>query len=188
MTAGPVNKKRTARIEFLVAATCIAFAVHQPFASASSDPEIKILHPTSNQSIADYPIPIEVEVRNFELLPPVQYWGKVQGEEMSRGHIHYTLDDSPIYATSRTKIVLSSPGKALPPGKHVLRAELVNANHANLKHEVFAEVTIYCKRAVPAGSQAQIKPVINHTVDLDLQQVKFQLQQVQQRLDEMKGH
>lgn len=152
-------------------------------------PSIKFIHPREGEVVSDYPISIQVDVHDFKLRPPVEYWGNVMRKDEFTGHVHYMLDDSPIYATSKTAVMLVSSGKPLPPGKHILRAELVNINHAPLKDRVFSEVTIMCRR-----TDAQGKPsgngdaILDRAGKLELQQIDFQLKQIEQQLQQIKGH
>lgn len=113
--------------------------------TAPKSPSIEILTPRAGDHVKDYPILVEVAVRNCGLKPPVQYWSAVCPSDAELGHIHYSFDNSPYIATSNTKILIEKPPrKSLPAGRHVLRAELVHINHRNRTPRVFAEVPITC--------------------------------------------
>lgn len=148
------------------------------------------MYPRANDKISDYPIHIETRVTNCTLESPVQYWGAVTVANAARGHIHYTLDDSPIFATKSTKVTMSKPqGKSLPPGKHILRAELVYINHENRNPRVFAEIPIYCER--PARKDDSKPPesiLMDSRTRRELQEVEQQLTEVQQKLYQLKVH
>jgi hypothetical protein len=162
-------------------------------ANSSADeasPKIEFVYPHANDVITDYPIPIEVKVTNLTLVPPVQYWSGVERADASIGHIHYTLDNSPIFATKSTQVVLSKPpGKSLPLGKHILRAELVYINHEARNPPVFAEIPIMCERPQEkAGSQSPGATVpMDDRTRRELQEVEKQLQEVQQQLTQLKS-
>lgn len=165
------------------------------FSSSAQDrgvqvrPAISFITPQDNARITDYPIYIETEVRGFTLAAPVQYWDKVSDQDRLTGHIHYTLDDSPIMATRRTKVVMGKPGdNALPVGKHILRAELVTPNHEPLNPPSFAEITIICERGADnGGGQSPSKVLIDKRGREQLKNLEQKIQQVQQQVWELKG-
>jgi len=159
-----------------------------PDSSKPPPPTIEFLHPQANEKFSDYPLHIQVTVNNFRLLPPVQYWTKVEPEDEAKGHIHYTLDDSPIYATSKTEIVLGkNANKSLPAGKHILRAELRYINHEGLKTPVFAEIPILCERAdkLDDKDSAVGSSSIKGGAKEQLDQIEFQIRQVQRQLQQL---
>jgi hypothetical protein len=155
-------------------------------------PRIEFVLPHASERVTDYPIVIKTKVTNFTLAEPVQYWDKVEGPDKLVGHIHYTLDDCPIFATKKTSIVMLKPmGKSLPVGKHILRAELVNPNHDILSPQVFAEIPIFCQRdesktsAAGKSDQIQIDPIGRDElvkVEQELQKVQEEVSQLKQRL------
>lgn len=165
-----------------------------PVASAQTNndgrqgPRIQFVSPQPNQHISDYPIAIETNVSGFTLEAPVQYWDRVDGPDRLTGHIHYTLDDCPIFATSKTKWVMLKPmGKSLPPGKHILRAELVNPNHENLNPESFAEVEFICDGAAKnGGGNGQVDVPIDERGRDQLKKLENQLQEVQEEVGQLK--
>lgn len=147
---------------------------------AQSHPSIQFVHPQANEIVSDYPIFIETKVSNFTVAPPVQYWGRVQQEEAAIGHIHYTLDDSPIFATKATKVMFGqSSDKPLPLGEHFLRAELVNNNHNSLNPPVFVMIPIRCERP-----DKEKHPASSRTIPVD-DQIRQQLQMLDQQLKDV---
>jgi len=153
-------------------------------------PTIEFLSPHANDKISDYPIYIETKVNNCSLAVPVQYWSQVERAYGNIGHIHYTLDDAPIFATRSTKVVMTKPtGKSLPIGKHILRAELVYINHANRNPRIFAEVPIYCERPQQktASESSDGIPMDDRTRQ-ELKELEKKLTQVQQELSQLKAH
>jgi hypothetical protein len=161
-----------------------------PTPAAPSTPTIEFVYPHSNDLITDYPIFIETKVTNCKLEAPVQYWSGVEQADASKGHIHYTLDNSPIFATMDTKVVIDKPiGKSLPVGKHILRAELVYINHEKRNPPVFSEIPIMCERAQQkADSQSPNAPLmVDDRTRRELQEVEKQLTEVQQQLTQLKS-
>jgi len=162
---------------------------------SQAQPTIEFVRPHQSETVADYPLHIQVKVSNFELLPPVQYWKRVvDPEDAAKGHIHFTLDDSPIYATDKTVIMLGkNGGRSLPLGKHILRAELRNVNHRGLKSPVVAEIAIVCKRA-DQGDQKSSSSISSTTGTTtaagqpptqrmqQIQQLRRQINEVQQEV------
>jgi hypothetical protein len=165
----------------------------EPALTQEKQPTIEFVYPHPNDVVADYPIYIETKVTNCTLEPPVQYWSGVEKVDESVGHIHYTLDNSPIFATKNTKVVMTKPtGKTLPPGKHVLRAEIVYINHERRQPPVFVEIPITCER--PKQTVSSQSPDVPMTMDDrtlgELQAVEKQLKDVQEELAKLKsqGH
>jgi hypothetical protein len=155
----------------------------------AAEPTIEFVYPRANDVITDYPIYIETKVTNCTLEPPVQYWSAVEKADESVGHIHYTLDNSPIFATKNTKVVMTKPtGKSLPPGKHILRAELVYINHEKRKIPVFVEIPITCERKQQTSSQTPDVPLtMDDRTVRELQAVEKQLKEVQEELAKLKS-
>ncbi len=152
-------------------------------------PTIEIVHPTANEKFSDYPIHVETKVTNFLLEPPVQYWGNVERSFAGLGHIHYTLDDSPIFATNRTHVTITKPpGKSLPVGKHILRAELVYVNHGSMQPRVFAEIPILCERQEQASTSKDGGLALDTRAHKDMQEVERQLKEVQKELSDLNEH
>lgn len=152
-------------------------------------PSIEFIRPKTNDHVSDYPIFIETRVQNCKLEAPVQYWSVVRVSESRRGHIHYTLDNSPIFATKSTKVVMAKPGnKSLPVGKHILRAELVYINHENRKPRVFAEIPIWCERAPQKPSTTDGVMQMDDRTRKELQAVEQELSAIQKELTQLKDH
>jgi hypothetical protein len=151
-------------------------------------PAIEFVSPHAEARVNDYPISIETKVTDFTLSAPVQYWDRVDGPDRFIGHIHYTLDDCPIFATSKTRLVMTKPeGKSLPVGRHVLRAELVNANHEPLNPPSFAEIQFVCERSAKAGDKTSTGAVVIDDRGRDqLQKLETQLQDVQKEISQLK--
>jgi hypothetical protein len=141
-------------------------------------------------TISDYPIVIHTKVQDFTLAPPVQYWDRVDGPDRFTGHIHYTMDDGPIFASRKTEWVMEKPmGKSLPVGKHILRAELVTPNHEPLNPPSFAEITIICERgAKNGGAGATGDIMIDARGREQLTRLEQELQNVQKEVDSLKPH
>jgi tetratricopeptide (TPR) repeat protein len=112
-------------------------------------PTIQFVLPKSDETIANYPIHVQVKVSNFELLPPVQYYRAMSSHrDMMKGHIHYSFDDAPALATDETSLNIEANGtRTLPAGPHVLRAELRAMNHKALNPPVFAMISFNCQPA-----------------------------------------
>ncbi len=152
--------------------------------------KIEFVYPHANDKFSDYPIQIETKVTNCSLELPVQYWGAVTVANAARGHIHYTLDDSPIFATRSTKVTMLKPqGKSLPIGKHILRAELVYINHENRNPRVYAEIPIYCERPNEKGNSESSESIpMDKRTRQELQEMENQLTDVQKKLYQLKIH
>lgn len=153
-------------------------------------PTIEFVYPHSSDVVTDYPIFIETRVTNCTLEPPVQYWSAVPRADAAVGHIHYTLDNTPIFATKSTQVVIAKPaGKSLPVGKHILKAELVSINHEPRNPRVFAEIQIICERAQTKRTSASSNGVVpmDERTRSELQLVEKQLMEVQQQLKELKS-
>lgn len=157
----------------LYGGTCQAAKIEEP------KPKIEFLRPGPNDVFKDKPIYVQVKVSNFNLLPPVEYWSK-PGDQKS-GHIHYTLDDYPIFATDRTQVMLGkkSGNQYLSNGKHVIRAELVTIDHSPLKPKVVAQMTVSTSHPVSAQEEAQNQR--------DIQKLQTQLFKVQEQLDQIQN-
>jgi hypothetical protein len=149
---------------------------------APPDATIEFVHPKQDEKVTDYPLFVQVNVDNFKLLPPVPYWTRIAPEDAAKGHIHYTLDDSPIYATNETQLMLGkNGGKALPVGRHVLKAELVYMNHRGLNSPAVAEISFLCER--PSQGNAKDSPAVtNAGAQKQLQQIQQQIEQVQKQI------
>jgi hypothetical protein len=170
---------------------CVSSFAQQPVRTPAPPPTIEFVYPHANEVFTDYPISIQTKVTNCELMPPVQYWSAVELADAPVTHIHYTLDDSPIFATERTHVVLSKPqGKSLPVGKHILRAELVYINHERRNPPVFVEIPIVCARPQQqSGSPSTDAPlVLDDRTRRELLEVEKQLKEVQQQLQQLKSN
>jgi hypothetical protein len=186
----------TCAITFAIVAlpiACVGSLAQQTLAPSTAQPRasIEFVYPHANEVFTDYPISIETKVTGCDLVPPVQYWSSVELADAAIGHIHYTLDDSPIFATESKQVVLSKPpGKSLPIGKHILRAELVYINHERRNPPVFVEIPIVCERPQPkSGAEPPAPPVlVDDRTRRELLEVEKQLKEVQQQLQQLKSN
>ena len=147
-------------------------------------PTIEFVRPQSNETLTNYPIHVQLKVTNFELLPPVQYWRPVMSrKDMGKGHIHFSLDDAPALATDETSLIIeSNGGRSLPPGRHVLRAELRAMNHKALRPPVVAQTTIIVQ---PAGQGD--RNVSTPTGDPKIAKLRQQVRQMQDQVFQLRG-
>jgi len=150
-------------------------------------PTIEFVYPHANDKISDYPIYIETKVNNASLQPPVQFWGAVLKKDAAIAHIHYTLDDSPIFATRSTKIVMAKPSdRPLPLGKHMLRAELVYMNHENRNPRIFAEIPIICERPNEKNDSAAVP--MDDRARRQLAELEHQVTELLTQILDLKSH
>ncbi len=149
-----------------------------------AQPTIEFVRPQTSEKIANYPIHVHLKVTNFELLPPVQYWRAVTSpRDAAKGHIHFSLDDAPALATDETALIIEANGnRSLPPGRHVLRAELRSMNHKALKPPVVAEMTFECQ-AADGGDRGLSTP----SGDPKIAKLRQQVQQLQNQVVELQG-
>lgn len=103
----------------------LAAACPQPAIAADAAPTIRIVEPADGAVVAGPGVAVRVEVSNFTLQRP---WS---GKRPNAGHIHYWIDDrtnTMTYPdTTETSVKLF-----LPPGRHQIRAELVQDDHTSL--------------------------------------------------------
>jgi hypothetical protein len=79
-------------------------------------------------------------------------------------------------------------GKALPPGKHILRAELVNANHVPLSPPIVAEIPFFCDGDKTTAPQTEAVIPINAQGRAQLGQLEIDLKRTQEQIDYLKSH
>ncbi|HEY9772328.1 MAG TPA: hypothetical protein V6C81_00810 [Planktothrix sp.] len=153
-------------------------------------PVIVFVTPHAGDKIKDYPIFVETRVTGFTLASPVQYWDRVTPENRFIGHIHYTLDDGPIFATKGTHLVFGKPdGKILPAGTHILRAELVNINHNSLNPPVYAEIPLVCEHGPETAAQTAAAVIpIDAKGRKQLAKVEEKLHETEKEFAELKSH
>jgi hypothetical protein len=96
----------------------------RPTIADDATPIIRILEPADG-AVVSSPVTVRVEIANFILQAPGS------GTKTNAGHIHYWIDDrtdATIYpATIRRSVRL-----LVPPGRHKIRAELVQDDHTSL--------------------------------------------------------
>lgn len=108
-----------------------------------SGPTIKFLRPIKGEHFFDFPVFMQVQVSGFHLIPPdIKQSGKILADS---GHICFSLDDYPVYATEDTQIMIGKflGPRYLPVGWHVLKAELVDVNDRPLSPPVTAVTSVY---------------------------------------------
>ncbi|HEY9793831.1 MAG TPA: hypothetical protein V6D22_25775 [Candidatus Obscuribacterales bacterium] len=167
----------------------VALVVAPVPALADGTPVIHIVSPPPDVHVSDYPILVKTTVDNFTIAPPVQYWDRVIGKDRVTGHIHYTLDDGPIFASEKMQWLLEKPlDKSLPPGKHILRAELVTPNHEPLNPPIFAEVNIICDgKKEKTGASGEVGVPIDARGRDQLQKLEDEVQGLQKEISQLKG-
>jgi hypothetical protein len=103
-------------------------------------PQLEIISPKNGYTIKDFPIFVEVKIKNFELRTPTMYFGKPNPKAI--GHIHYFLDDYPEVATDSTQLLFGKMegNKYLRTGEHTIAVELVHDNHEVLSPRVWQRV------------------------------------------------
>lgn len=153
---------------------------------SSGGPKIQFLRPGPNEKRNDSPIYVQVQVSNFNLKPPVEYFSKV--DDGKSGHIHFTLDNFPIMATDHTQVMFGKMigDKYLAAGKHIIRAELVKMNHESLKPPQVAEVVVFTSH--PASAQEDVESTSSiQRVQEQLMHVQAQLQSIEKKLGVKSG-
>jgi hypothetical protein len=178
----------------LIALSLAAFSLCQLAAVAASDsagpagtradaqggPTIKFLRPIKGENFFDFPIFIQVQVTGFRLIPPdIRPADKTTADS---GHICYSLDDYPVYATEDTQILIGKflGPRYLPVGWHVLKAELVDKNDRPLSPAVLAVTSVFTGHNAPEESAHVEKGVP------EAEQVTEELHKMRTHLEEIK--
>ena len=101
---------------------------------AQPKPGLKIISPADGARITTTDIPVQVEVRNFELSAADVGLPDVEGE----GHIHVMLDgmNMGVLFNFFTTPTFSLLGDAIPPGKHTLIFDLATNTHMDIEDTV----------------------------------------------------
>jgi len=118
--------RRTARGWPLLQLFVIPLAAAYPWPAIADDaPTIKIVEPADGAVVRGPGVTLRVEVSNFTLQAPAR------GKKANTGHIHYWIDDrtSPMIYPPTTETTVKL---LLPPGRHEIRAELVQDDHTSL--------------------------------------------------------
>ncbi len=111
---------------------CLVSLCALPAAAAEQIlPVIRILLPETGVTYGKI-LPIQIEVENFQL---TDRWSIPGGEARpavpGAGHLHYTLDNRMLAATSATSLIIEDLGTA----EHVLVVTLANHDHTLLPIE-----------------------------------------------------
>lgn len=123
----------------------IPLVAAHPWPAIAGDtlPTIRIVEPVDGAVVKGPSVTVRVEVSNFTLQTPGS------GKKPNAGHIHYWVNDrtsSMIYpATPETSVQLF-----LPPGRHKIRAELVQDDHTSLAEGHRGETVLTLPRAAAA--------------------------------------
>lgn len=127
---------------FLVLAAGYSAAAQQN-TKALPAPQLTVISPKPGQTFDDTPIFVQVQVKNFKLVPPLPYFGKPGPQNI--GHLHYILDDYPLTATADTQLMIGKMlgDDYLPQGKHTLWVELSVDNHDSLTPPVRKKIVFY---------------------------------------------
>lgn len=151
-------------------------------ATASERPSLSFMRPIKDERFFDYPIFVQVQVSNFNLLPPALAHGS---QPVNSGHLQYSMDDYPVCTTDDTQVMIGKKlgNNYLPAGFHLLKAQLVDVNGTSLKPPVMAITEIFTGH--PAATQ------VNHSLDKfsrvnltdeELFQLEIRLEELQSEL------
>ena len=103
-------------------------------------PQLEIISPKEGEIINDFPLFVQVRVKNFKLVKPENYYGPANPKQL--GHIHYFLDNYPEVATDSTQVLFGKleGEKYISIGPHSLAVELVHDNHTVLQPRIWKRV------------------------------------------------
>jgi hypothetical protein len=123
------------------AALALLFAVAFSVAPVAAQPGLQVTAPGDGALVEDTNVTVEFDVSNFTFVSsavPLTEAG--QHPEVNRegeGHLHFMLDLGAVIVWDRTEPYTFTD---VPPGEHVLVAELVNNDHSSLSPAVVQQV------------------------------------------------
>lgn len=132
-----------------VLTTALTLASATPVvAQVAQAPKLNIVTPQADQIIFGDKVPVLFAVEGFTLTDYKTNTVASPGQ----GHVHLWLDDQNPTPDSATKVAEDNfTFSDVPPGDHILKAELVGNNHASLTPPVVMTVNF---KTAPVGSPA----------------------------------
>jgi hypothetical protein len=139
-------------------ASAAGMAHQQGMKQPAGTPQITILSPKNDATLADTTIIVQLALLNFKpvpsKIPPAEFGQHPEANHPHEGHIHLLLDIGPVVTIDQGTTYTFTK---VPPGHHILKASLANNDHSDLippieQQIAFTTVTAAIGSSVPATS------------------------------------
>jgi hypothetical protein len=151
-------------------ASAAGVAHEQGVKQPAGPPEITILSPKNEATVADTTITVQLVLLNFKpvpsKVPPSEFGQHPEANHPNEGHIHLLLDVGPVVTIDQG---MSYTFMNVPPGHHTLKAYLANNDHSDLIPSVVHQIEFTTVTSAPLlrGAAKPLMFRLPKTAELD---------------------